>query len=218
MNLKLIIENENTTRAEFAVSSPAVFDRDINNAVVHQVVTAYMANQRAQSYRTVAEASTRAPWKKNRSAVSGGGRKPRPQKGSGRARAGTIRSPLWVGGGMAFGSSIPNYTQKVNKKMYRIAMCSILTALQQQNRIIVGNIELPDYKTKSLVKWFSVHGITDRILIVLSDLDETIFLAARNLPNVLVVLTEDINPVLLLKYDTVLVQPDAISQIEEIFA
>jgi len=216
MNLQLIVNNK-TERAEFAASSEAVFAREVNNAVVHQVVTAYMANQRAQSYRST-EASTRTPWKKNRSAVSGGGRKPRPQKGSGRSRAGTIRSPLWVGGGMTFGSSIPNYTQKVNKKMYRIAMCSILSALQQQNRLAVAQIELADHKTKTLVQWFATHGVADRALIVLADIDEAIFLAARNLPNVLVVLTEELNPVLLLKYDTVLIQPEAVAQIEEIFA
>jgi large subunit ribosomal protein L4 len=215
MNLQLIVNK--TERATFAASREDIFGREINSAVVHQVVTAYMANQRAQSYRST-EASTRTPWKKSRALVSGGGRKPRPQKGSGRSRAGTIRSPLWVGGGMTFGSSIPNYTQKINKKMYRIAMCSILSALQQQNRLAVADLSLADYKTKTLTQWFSNHGIEKRVLIVLADIDENIFLAARNLPDVLVVLAEEINPVILLKYDTVLMQPGVVAQIEEILS
>jgi large subunit ribosomal protein L4 len=217
MNLQLIVKDKKEERGIFAASSTAVFAGEVNSAVVHQVVTAYQANSRAQSYGST-EASSRTPWKKSRSAVSGGGRKPRPQKGSGRARAGTIRSPLWVGGGMTFGSSIPNYTQKINKKMYRIAMRSILSALHQSNRLAVATIELPDYKTKSMIQWFADHGIAERALIVLADINEEIFLAARNLPNVLVVLTEELNPVLLLKYDTVLVQPEAVAQIEGIFA
>ncbi len=216
MNLTLIINNKKE-RGTFEASKNEVFGREVNSAVIHQVVTAYLANQRAQSYGSL-EAPTRTPWKKNRSMVSGGGRKPRPQKGSGRARAGTIRSPLWVGGGMTFGSSIPNYTQKINKKMYRVAMCSILSGLRQNDRLAVAKIELADHKTKTLLQWLADHQITEKLLIVLSDINENVFLAARNLPNALVVLAEELNPVILLKYDMVLIEPEAIAQVEEILA
>lgn len=214
MKLQLIIDNE--TKRSSVDASDLVFGRDVNAAVVHQVVNAFMANQRAQSYR-YCESGTRSPLKKNRSDVSGGGRKPRPQKGSGRARAGTIRSPIFVGGGMTFGSSKPNYLQKINKKMYRHAMCSILSSLRQEERLFVGEVKLADHKTKTMVNWLDQHGLKDRTLVVLPDWDEQVVLAARNLPHITVVFSDELNPVLLLKHDSVLIHPEALKCIEEIF-
>lgn len=214
MKLQLIIDNE-TNRSSIDASD-LVFGRDVNVAVVHQVVNAFMANQRAQSYR-YCEAGGRSPLKKNRAAVSGGGRKPRAQKGSGRARAGTIRSPIFVGGGMTFGSSKPNYLQKINKKMYRHAMCSILSSLRQEERLLVGEIKIADHKTKTMVQWLEQHGLKERTLIVLPDWDDQIVLAARNLPHVTVIFFDELNPVLLLKHDAVLIHPQALKSIEEIF-
>lgn len=214
MKLQLIIDNE-TNRSSIDASD-LVFGRDVNVAVVHQVVNAFMANQRAQSYR-YCESGTRSALKKNRAAVSGGGRKPRAQKGSGRARAGTIRSPIFVGGGLTFGSSKPNYMQKINKKMYRHAMCSILSSLRQEERLLVGEVKLTDFKTKTMINWLAQHGFQERTMIVLQDWDEQVVLAARNLPHVTVVFADELNPVLLLKHDTVLIHPEALKCIEEIF-
>ena len=199
-----------------AISAPASWCVSVNSALVHQVVTAYLANQRAQSCRFGGE--DRSPLKKNRSEVSGGGRKPRPQKGSGRARAGSIRSPIFVGGGMTFGSSKPNYHQKINKKMYRSAMCSIFSGLREHNRLVVGEVNIPDYKTKSMVNWLVDNEIPQDVLIIADDFNEALFLAARNLPKVTVITPDEINPVLLLNHQVVIVHPEAMKTIEEIFA
>jgi len=215
MKLESILLNDQSR--QHVEASDVVFGREVNSALVHQVVTAYLANQRAQSHR-FSDASDRSPLKKNRSEVSGGGRKPRPQKGSGRARAGSIRSPIFVGGGMTFGSSKPNYYQKVNKKMYRGAICSILSGLRAHNRLFVGEITVPDYKTKNMVKWFVDQQLEQNALIVLDDFNETLYLSARNLPNVTVITTDELDPVILLKHEVVVVHPEALKTIEEIFA
>ncbi|MBM4222238.1 MAG: 50S ribosomal protein L4 [Gammaproteobacteria bacterium] len=214
MKLSVIVNSKE--RSEVDVSD-LVFGREVNTAVVHQVVTAYLANQRIQSYRSASNVASKLPMKKNRAAVSGGGRKPRPQKGSGRARAGTIRSPLFVGGGMTFGSSKANYFQKINKKMYRLAMCSILSGLRSESRVVVASVNLEDHKTKTLLTWLKDHNIEKKALIVVPDLEENLLLAARNLQNVVVVLPDELNPVLLLKYDMLVIHPDAISEVEESF-
>lgn len=212
MKLESILQNNQVD------ASDLVFGREVNSALVHQVVTAYLANLRTQSYRSSSALDSRNSWKKSRADVSGGGRKPRPQKGSGRARAGSIRSPIFVGGGMAFGSSKPNYHQKVNKKMYRSAICSILSGLREHNRIRIGEVSVADYKTKSLIKWFDDHNIASNALIIVDDFEENLFLASRNLPNVAVITPDELNPVLLLKYELVVLHPEALKTIEEIFA
>jgi large subunit ribosomal protein L4 len=215
MKLESILQNDQGRQTVDA--SDLVFGREVNSALVHQVVTAYLANQRAQSYR-FSDTSARSSLKKSRSDVSGGGRKPRPQKGSGRARVGSIRSPIFVGGGMTFGSAKPNYHQKVNKKMYRSAICSILSGLREHSRLLIGEVAVPDYKTKNMVNWFAQHNLEQNALIIVDDFNEALFLSARNLPNVTVITSDELNPVLLLKHQVVVIHPEALKTIEEIFA
>ena len=184
--------------------SDAVFGADFKEALVHQVVTAYMA---------AARSGTKA--QKNRSAVSGGGIKPFRQKGTGRARQGTIRSPVMVGGGRAFAAQPRSYAQKVNKKMYRGALRSILSELLRQERLVVVDsfgVEAP--KTKQLVGKLKDLGLDD-VLIIVEQLDENLLLAARNLYHVDVRDTDQLDPVSLVGYEKVLVTADALKKIEE---
>jgi large subunit ribosomal protein L4 len=182
----------------------SAFGAAFNEALVHQVVTAYLAGSRA---------GTKA--QKNRSAVRGGGTKPWRQKGTGRARAGTIRSPIWVGGGRAFAAQPRNYDQKVNKKMYRAALRSVLSELVRQDRlVVVESIELEAPKTKLLAGKIKELGLDD-VLILNEGFDETLFLAARNLPNVGVCDVASIDPVVLIRFEKVLVTLPALKLIEE---
>ncbi|WP_456446849.1 50S ribosomal protein L4 [Thiolapillus sp.] len=184
--------------------SDAVFGADFKEALVHQVVTAYMA---------AARSGTKA--QKNRSAVSGGGIKPFRQKGTGRARQGTIRSPIMVGGGRAFAAQPRSYAQKVNKKMYRGALRSILSELLRQERLVVVDsfgVDAP--KTKQLVGKLKDLGLDD-VLIIVDQLDENLLLAARNLYHVDVRDTDQLDPVSLVGYEKVLVTTDALKKIEE---
>ena len=184
--------------------SDAVFAKDFNETLIHQVVTAYMAGARAGSKA-----------QKNRSAVSGGGAKPWRQKGTGRARAGTIRSPLWRGGGATFAASPRDYSQKVNRKAYRAAMRSILSELVRQERlIIVDKLAVDVPKTRELVKLLGNFGVED-VLIVADELDENTFLASRNLHKVGLCDVESIDPVSLLGYEKVLMTEGAAKKIEE---
>lgn len=184
--------------------SEVAFGRDFNEPLVHQVVVAYMA---------AARAGTRA--QKNRAAVSGGGKKPWNQKGTGRARAGTIRSPLWRKGGVTFAAQPQDYTQKVNKKMYRGAIQSILSELVRQERLIVVedfSIEAP--KTKELVAKLKDLN-TKEALIITDTIDEKLFLASRNLHKVDVRDVEAIDPVSLIGFDKVVMTVAAVKKIEE---
>lgn len=182
----------------------AVFGVAYKPALIHQVVTAYMASARSG---TVAQ--------KNRSDVSGGGSKPFRQKGTGRARAGTTRGPLWRGGGRAFAARPRSYEQKVNRKMYRGAMRSILSELLRQGRIrIEQELVLEEPKTKLLAGALGSRNLTD-VLIVTEDWQENLVLAARNLPNVDVVAAEDIDPISLIAFDNLLISEGAIRRIEE---
>ena len=182
----------------------SAFGAAFNEALVHQVVTAYLAGARA---------GTKA--QKNRSAVRGGGTKPWRQKGTGRARAGTIRSPIWVGGGRAFAAQPRNHDQKVNKKMYRAALRSVLSELVRQDRLlVVESIELEAPKTKLLAGKIKELGLDD-VLILNEAFDETLFLAARNLPNVGVCDVASIDPVVLIRFEKVLVTLPALKLIEE---
>ncbi len=182
----------------------AAFGAEFNEPLVHQVVTAYLAGGRA---------GTKA--QKNRAAVRGGGAKPWRQKGTGRARAGTIRSPIWVGGGRAFAAQPRNYSQKVNKKMYRAALRSVLSELVRQDRlVIVKELELEAPKTKLLATKLKELEL-DNVLILNEAYDEKIYLAARNLPNVGICDAASVDPVVLIRFEKVLVTLPALKMIEE---
>jgi large subunit ribosomal protein L4 len=182
----------------------AAFGAEFNEALVHQVVTAYLAGARA---------GTKA--QKNRAAVRGGGTKPWRQKGTGRARAGTIRSPIWVGGGRAFAAQPRNYDQKVNKKMYRAALRAVFSELVRQERLVVVKefgVEAP--KTRLLAASLKELGLDD-VLIVNEAFDEKLFLAARNLANVGICDAGSIDPVVLIRFEKVLITLPALKLIEE---
>ena len=180
------------------------FSVDFNEPLVHQVITAFFSGGRA---------GTKA--QKNRSEASGGGAKPWRQKGTGRARAGTIRSPIWVGGGRTFAAKPRNFSQKINRKMYRAAMRSMLSELIRQNRLfIVNSIDIKNSKTRDLAKILKKHNL-ESVLIIIENYDENIFLASRNLSNVSVCDVKSMNPVSLIRYEKVLVTIKSIKMIEE---
>ena len=182
----------------------SAFGEDFNEALVHQVVTAYLAGARA---------GTKA--QKNRSAVRGCGIKPWRQKGTGRARAGTIRSPIWVGGGRAFAAQPRDYSQKVNKKMYRAALRSVMSELVRQDRlVIVESMEIDAPKTKLLASRLKELGV-DNALVLNEAFDEKLYLAARNLPNIGICDAASIDPVVLIRFEKVVVTLPALKLIEE---
>ena len=188
--------------------SDTVFACRFNEPLVHQVVTAYLAGGRQ---------GTRA--QKNRAAVSGGGKKPWKQKGMGKARAGTIRSPIWRSGGVTFAASTQDFSQKVNKKMYRAAMRSICSELLRQERFVVlESFELEKAKTRDLVDKLQKLNIDKKVLIVLEEINQNIYLAARNLHKVELTDVEAINPVNLIHYEKILITAPALKQIEELLA
>lgn len=187
--------------------SETTFGREFNEALIHQVVVAY-ANGARQGSRA----------QKSRSEVTGGGKKPWRQKGTGRARAGSIRSPIWRSGGVTFAARPQDHSQKVNKKMYRAALQSILSELVRQERLIVVEqfgIDAP--KTKDLVAKLKGLDLAD-VLIVTPEVDENLFLAARNLYKVDVRDVTGLDPVSLIAFDKVLMTADAVKQIEEMLA
>lgn len=184
--------------------SDAVFGADFKEALVHQVVTAYMA---------AARSGTKA--QKNRSAVSGGGIKPFRQKGTGRARQGTIRSPIMRKGGVTFAAQPRSYAQKVNKKMYRGALRSILSELLRRDRlVVVDSFAVDAPKTGELAGKLKDLGMED-VLIITAQLDENMLLAARNLYHVDVRDSEQLDPVSLVGYEKVLMTAEALKKIEE---
>ncbi|MCW8348746.1 MULTISPECIES: 50S ribosomal protein L4 [Vibrio] len=193
--------------ADALTVSETTFGRDFNEALVHQVVVAYAAGARQ---------GTRA--QKTRSEVSGGGAKPWRQKGTGRARAGTIRSPIWRTGGVTFAAKPQDHSQKVNKKMYRGAMKSILSELVRQERlVVVDNFSVEAPKTKELIAKLNELELSD-VLIVTSEVDENLFLAARNLYKVDARDVAAIDPVSLIGFNKVLMTADAVKQVEEMLA
>lgn len=184
--------------------SEAVFAADYNEALIHQVVTAYMAGSRS---------GTKA--QKSRADVSGGGAKPFRQKGTGRARAGTIRSPIWRSGGVTFAARPRNYEQKVNRKMYRGALRSILSELVRQERLIpVAKFEVDAPKTKELVAILEDLDVNE-VLIIAVDPDENLYLASRNLHKVFVCDVNEVDPASLVGFDKVLITADAVVKLEE---
>jgi len=183
--------------------SEVAFGKEFNEALVHQVVTAYLAGGLQ---------GTRA--QKTRAEVSGGGKKPFKQKGTGRARAGSIRSPLWRGGGKIFAAKPQDWSQKVNRKMYRGAMQCILAELVRQERLIlVEEISVSAPKTKELLAKLKGLG-AENALIVTEAVDENLYLAARNLPHVAVIDTAAVDPVSLIGFDKVLMSVPAAKKLE----
>ncbi len=185
--------------------SEGTFGKEFNEDLVHQVVTAYLAGARQ---------GTRA--QKNRAAVSGGGKKPWRQKGTGRARAGTIRSPIWRSGGVTFAAQPQDHSQKVNKKMYRAALRSIFSELSRQERlVVVDELEIKKPKTKALVKVIDGFGVESALLIS-EEVSENLYLASRNLHKVNVVDVEGVDPVSLIDADKVIITVSALKKFEEL--
>lgn len=206
MELNLTTPNGNVSKNSVELAE-ATFAIDFNESLVHQVVTAFMAGGRS---------GTKA--QKSRSAVSGGGAKPFRQKGTGRARAGTIRSPLWRGGGKTFAAVPRDHSQKVNKKMYRGAMRAILSELVRQERmVVVDKFTMDAPKTKQLVEKLDAMGLSN-VLIVADSLDDNLYLSARNLANVEVRSAAGIDPVSLVRFEKVLITVPALKQVEETLA
>lgn len=189
---------------EMIAVSDTVFGSDYKESLVHQLVTAYMAGARS---------GTKA--QKNRSAVSGGGAKPWNQKGGGRARAGTIRSPLWRSGGVTFAAQPRDYSQKLNKKMYRAGIRSIFSELARQDRLkVVDDITIDAPKTKQMLAKIEELGVT-KPLIITETGDEKLYLSARNIPHVDVTDVAGLNPVNLVGHESVVITVGAIRAIEE---
>ena len=187
--------------------SEATFAREYNEALVHQVVTAYLAGGRQ---------GTRA--QKTRSEVAGGGKKPWRQKGTGRARAGTIRSPIWRSGGTTFAAKPQDHSRKVNKKMYRAAMRSILSELARTDRlVVVESFDMEQPKTKLLLQQLKGFDL-ENVLIVGNAVDQNLYLAARNLHKVEVCDVDAADPVSLIAFDKVMVTVDAVKKFEEALA
>ena len=201
MNLSLAMGGDTVEVSEVA------FGREFNESLVHQVVVAYQSAKRA---------GTSA--QKNRSEVRGGGRKPWRQKGTGRARAGTIRSPIWRGGGRTFPAKPQDYTQKVNRKMYRGAMRCIFSELIRQDRlVVVEEFSIDSPKTKNLLGKLAELSLDD-VLIISSDIDDNLLLASRNLKSISVRHVSNIDPLSLISHEKVLVTLAALKECEEVLA
>ncbi len=207
MELKVI--NDKGQAASSINASDELFGREYNEALVHQVVTAYQANarsgNRAQKGRSEIAKSTKKPWA---------------QKGTGRARAGMASSPLWRGGGKIFPNSPDeNFSQKVNRKMYRAGVASILSQLVREDRLkVVDSLTVDAPKTKLLAQKVKGLGLGGRVLIITDNLDENLYLSSRNLPDVLVVEAHQADPVSLVRFANVLVTRSAVAKIEEMLA
>jgi large subunit ribosomal protein L4 len=191
------------SKEKVSVSDDA-FGAEFNEALVHQLVVSYMSGARA---------GTKA--QKNRSAVSGGGVKPWKQKGTGRARAGTIRSPIWRSGGVTFAASPRDFSKKLNKKMYRVGMRSLVSELVRQQRLIlISELGVSEAKTKVMNTRLGEIGISDA-LILTDGLDSTVYLAARNIPNIQVMDVAIVDPLSLLQQKHVIIDQAALKKLEE---
>lgn len=205
MELKLK-QADNKVDGRITVSD-SIFATKYNEALIHQTLIAFMAGSRA---------GTKA--QKNRSDVRGGGRKPRKQKGTGRARSGTIRSPIWRGGGVTFAARPKDHSQKLNKKMYRGAMRSILAELVRQERLmLIDEFSIDAPKTKDMVALLKLLGLSE-VLIVTTKTTENLALSTRNISHVDVVETEEINPYVLIAYNKILMTQGALTRVEELLA
>ena len=200
MKIELLSNSENK---DISISNE-VFSKEFNESLVHQAVVSFMAAARQGSAK-----------QKNRSEVRGGGKKPYRQKGTGRARAGTIRSPLWRGGGVTFAARPRDFSKKINKKMYRAAIKSIFSELVRQNRLVaIEKPVLEKPKTKEIANFLKEFSLS-KVLIIIDELDMNLYLSARNIPNVDVITVKEINPVNLIKSHKVAVTSEALKQIEE---
>jgi len=198
------LQLKNSSLAGEVQLSDQAFGRAYNETLIHQVVTAYMAAGRAGTKR-----------QKSRAEVRGGGKKPWSQKGTGQARAGSIRSPIWVGGGRAFAARPRDFSQKVNRKMYRAAMQSMVSELARTDRLLaVESLELAAPKTKLLISKLAEFGLT-RALILVEAYEEKLFLAARNVPYVDVVPVASLDPLSLIKHDKVLATVGALKLLDQ---
>ena len=203
--MELNLKQLNKKAAGKVTVSDSIFATEYNEPLIHQALTAFMAGSRA---------GTKA--QKTRSDVRGGGRKPWKQKGTGRARSGTIRSPIWRSGGVTFAARPKDYSQKLNKKMYRGAMRSIFAELVRQDRLIlIDEFSADAPKTKDMVARLKSLELND-VLIVTSEVTENLFLSTRNIAHVDVVDTEEINPYVLIGYNKILMTKDALARIEEL--
>lgn len=210
MELKVINDKGQPTKNLQA--SDELFGREYNEDLVHQLVTAYQANARAGNSK-----------QKGRSEIAKSTRKPFKQKGTGRARAGMASSPLWRGGGKIFpNTGIENYTQKVNRKMYRAGFASILSKLVSEDRLmVVDSLTVDSPKTKMLAEKIKGMGVDTnkfRLLIITDSIDENLYLSSRNLANVLVLEADQADPISLVRFPNVLVTRNAVAKIEEMFA
>lgn len=207
MELKVI--NDSGKAAASLSASDELFGRVYNEDLVHQLVTAYMANARAANSK-----------QKGRSEIAKSTKKPFAQKGTGRARAGMASSPLWRGGGKIFpNTGEENYTHKVNRKMYRAGLASIFSKLVSEDRlVVVDSLTVDSPKTKLLAQKIKGMGLDGRLLIITDNLDENLYLSSRNLPNVLVLEAGQTDPVSLVRFPNVVVTRNAVAKIEEMFA
>lgn len=208
MEIKVI--NADGKAAKSISASDDLFGREYNEALVHQLVTAYQANARSGNRK-----------QKGRSEIAKSTRKPWAQKGTGRARAGMASSPIWRGGGKIFGNSPDeNFSQKVNRKMYRAGLASIFSQLVRDGRMtVVDNLDLDTPKTKVLAQKMKDMGMgMDRVLIITDNMDENLYLSSRNMANVLVLEAHQADPVSLIRFPKILVTRNAIAKIEELLA
>ena len=207
MELNLI--DDKGQKAATLAASDALFGHAYNEALIHQVLTAYQANARR---------GTRA--QKGRSDINKSHRKPWNQKGTGRARGGQANSPLWRGGGKIFPSSPDeNFSQKLNRKMYRAGIASILSQLVRENRLsVIDALALDTPKTKLFAQKIKGYGLAGTVLVVTEKLDENVFLSSRNLPDVLVLETREVDPVSLVRFNHVLLTKGAVSKLEEAYS
>ena len=204
--MKVDIRKQDNTKLESIDLDKTVFGAQVNDGLVHQVVTAYLSNARSGT-----------KGHKNRSTASGGGIKPWRQKGTGRARAGTIRSPLWVGGGKTFAPDNQNFTKKINKKEYKTAIKSILTSLLKNKRlIVVDTFKIDEPKTKEMSKVLKSLEVDDA-LIVVNEKQTNLDLASRNIPKVELITVEKINPVSLISHENVVIDTAGIKRIESFY-
>jgi large subunit ribosomal protein L4 len=204
--MKTQLINQDKSESKNLSLNEAIFGSSVNEALVHEVVTSYMSNSRL---------ATRGH--KNRSAASGGGAKPWRQKGTGRARAGTNRSPIWVGGGKTHTANNRSYTKKINKKVLQKAIKSIFSSLAKDERIIfLDTLVLQEPKTKEMIDILNKLEVTNA-LIILKEYERNIDLASRNIPHIEVITTSQINPVSLLNHDCVIINSDALKEIENTY-
>ena len=200
MEINILPNNEKVKLSE------KCFDVDYKKTLVHQVITSYFSNGR-ENYSS----------QKNRSDVRGGGKKPWKQKGTGRARAGTTRGPIWRGGGVTFASGKRNYSEKINKKMYNGAMRSIMSELIRSEKVVaIDKIELKEIKTKEVNNLLKKHDLKS-VLIVTNQIDKNLFLSARNIKNVGIATVDYLDPALLLSFKKILIVKEALLGFEKRF-